>query len=65
MPYKVLCNGLQTLLRGQQVDLFGKLPFQLFLLIDIQVDPLDGVQNPVGDLRVVQVCDLLPPVFVI
>ena len=65
MTYKILCNGLQALLGGQQMDLLGKLSLQFFLLIHIQIGPLDGVQNPVGDLRVVQIHNLITPVLIV
>ena len=65
MTYKILCNRLQALLGSQQMDLLGKFPLQLFLLIHIQIGPLDGVQNSVGDLRVVQIRDLITPVLIV
>ena len=65
MTYKILCNRLQALLSGQQMDLLDKLPLQLFLLVHVQVGPLDGIQNPVGDLRVVQIRDCVATVLIV
>ena len=40
---KISGDGVQPLLSGQQVDLLGKLPLQLLLLVYIQVGPLNGI----------------------
>ena len=47
------------------MDLLGKLRFQLVLLVHVQIGRLDGVEDAVGDLGVVQVEDLLAPVLVV
>ena len=65
VAHKVPGDGVQPLLSGQQMDFLGKFPLQLLLLVHVQVGPLDGVQNPVGDLRVVEVGDLIPPVLIV
>ena len=62
---KVLRDGVKARLRGQQMDFLGELAFQLVLLVDVQIRLLDGVEDAVGDLRVVQVFDLVATVFVV
>ena len=47
------------------MDLLGKLRLQLVLLVHVQIGRLDGVQDAVGDLGVVQVEDFLAPVLVV
>ena len=65
MTYKIPGDGVQPLLSGQQVDLLGKFPLQFLLLVHVQVGPLDGVQNPIGNLWVVEVSNFVPSVFVV
>ena len=47
------------------MDLLGKLPLQLLLLVYVQVGPLNGVQNPIGDFRIVQIGDFIAPILII
>ena len=62
---KVFGNRPQTRLRRQQMDLLGELRFELVLLIHVEIRVFYGVQNPICDLRVVKVKDLLSAVLVI
>ena len=62
---KIPGDRAQARLGGEQVNLFGKLRLQLVLLVHVQIGCLDGVQDAVGDLGIVQVEDLLAPVLVV
>ena len=65
MLHKVLCNGTQPFICGENMDLLGKFSFQLFLLRGIKVGSFNGIQNPPGDLRLVQLGDLIRTVLII
>lgn len=65
MLHKVLCNGTQPFICGENMDLLGKLAFQLFLLRGIKVGCFNGIQDPPGDLRLVQLGDLIRTVLII
>ena len=47
------------------MDLLCKLAFQLFLLRGIKVGSFNGIQDPPGDLRLVQLGDLIRTVLII
>ena len=55
MLHKILCNGAQPFICGENMDLLGKFSFQLFLLRGVEVDCFNGIQDPPGDLRVLTV----------
>ena len=65
MAHKVPGDGFQPGSGRQQMYFLCKFPLQLFLLVHVQIRLLDGIQNPVGDFRVMQVGDLVPAVLVI
>ena len=65
MAGKVLGDGPEPGLGGEQVDLLGELRLQLLLLVVAYVRPFDGVQDPIRNLRVVEIQNLLAPVFII
>ena len=65
MLHKVPCNGTQPFICGENMDLLCKLAFQLFLLRGIKVGCFNGIQNPPGDLRLVQLGDLIRTVLII
>ena len=65
MLHKILCNGAQPFICGENMDLLGKFSFQLFLLRRIKVGCFNGIQDPPGDLRLVQLGDLIRTVFII
>ena len=66
MAHKIPCDGFQAGRCCQQMDLFGKLCFQLVLLIYIQICLLNGIQNAVCNFRVVfHIQNFLAAVFVV
>ena len=65
MLHKILCNGAQPFICGEDVNFLCKFPFQLFLLRGIKVGSFNGVQDPPGDLRLVQLGDLIRAVLIV
>ena len=65
MAHKVAGDGFQARCGGQQVNLFGKFPFQFFLLIHVKIGFFDGIKDLVVNGGIGDVLQALAPVFVV
>ena len=65
MLHEILGNCFQTRLCRQHMDLFGEFQFQLFLLAGIQISCFNGINDLLGDFRVLDRPQLFTTVFVV
>ena len=62
---KILCDRFQARLRRHQMDFLCKLRFELILLIDVDVGIFDGVENAVGDFRIMEIEYLFAAILIV
>ena len=65
MLHKIMGDGLQARFRREQMYFLFKLMHHLFRLIRIQIRRLNGIQNLLRDLRILDFLDLFAPVLII